>query len=64
MYIGLHVKYPLFFSNFNANLIFSTDFRKIRIYQISLKSIQREPSGQTDGYDKAKSRISQFFGRA
>jgi hypothetical protein len=28
MYIGLHVKYPLFLSDFNANLTFWTDFRK------------------------------------
>jgi len=28
MYIGLHVKYPLFFSDFNETLIFSADFSK------------------------------------
>jgi hypothetical protein len=28
MYIGLHVKYSLFLSDFNATLIFSADFRK------------------------------------
>ena len=27
MYVGLHVKYPSFFSDFNQILIFSTDFR-------------------------------------
>ena len=26
MYIGLHVKYPLFLSDFNESWIFSTDF--------------------------------------
>jgi hypothetical protein len=26
MYIGLHEKYPLFFSDFNETRIFSTDF--------------------------------------
>jgi hypothetical protein len=31
MYNGLRVKYPLFLSDFNENLIFSTNFRKIRI---------------------------------
>jgi hypothetical protein len=35
MYIGLHVKYLLFFFNFNENLIFLTVFRKILKYQMS-----------------------------
>jgi hypothetical protein len=33
-YKGLHVQYPLFLSDFNEALIFSTDFLK-KIYQIS-----------------------------
>jgi hypothetical protein len=54
MYIGLHVKYPLFLSHFNEILICPIDFRKILIYQISWKSVQWEPScsmradGRTD----------------
>ena len=35
IYIGLHVKYPLFLSDFNYTGIFSKDFRKIFKYQIS-----------------------------
>ena len=34
MYVGLHVKYRLFMSDFNESLIFSTDFRKKKNAQI------------------------------
>jgi hypothetical protein len=52
--IGLHVKYPLFWSDFNETWFFPTDFRKILQYDISWKSAQWEPScsmradGRTD----------------
>jgi hypothetical protein len=51
MYIGLHVKHPLFLSDFNETLILSADFTKILKYQISLESVQWEPSCfvRTDG---------------
>jgi hypothetical protein len=29
MYVGAHVEYPLFLSDFNETLIFLTDFQKI-----------------------------------
>jgi hypothetical protein len=35
-YIDLHVKYPLFLSDVNETLIFSTYIRKTIKYQISL----------------------------
>jgi hypothetical protein len=55
MYIGLHVKYYLFYSDFNETWIFWADFRKILKYQISWKSVQWKQScsmminGRTDG---------------
>jgi hypothetical protein len=69
MYIGLHVKYPLFFSDFYEASVLSTDCRKILRYQISLKSVQWEPGsmrtdGQTVRHDEASSRFSQYCDRA
>ena len=63
MYIGLHVKYPLFLSYFNESWILSTDFRKILICQIQWKPVQWEPScsvrteRRTDSLDEANGRF-------
>jgi hypothetical protein len=48
---GLHLKYRLYLSDFNKNLIPSNKFRKILKYQISWKSVQWGPSWsmRTDG---------------
>jgi hypothetical protein len=35
MHIGLHINYPLLFSDFNEILIFSINFGEILEYQIS-----------------------------
>jgi len=35
MYIGLHVKYPLFLTDINETWLFSIDFLKVLVYQIS-----------------------------
>jgi len=44
MHTDLHVKYPLFLSDFIEILIFLTDFQKVLKYQFSGKSIQWEQS--------------------
>ena len=61
-------KVPLFLSYFNETSIFSTDFRKILKYQISLKFFQLEPScshvgGRTDRHEEVISRFSQICER-
>jgi len=54
MYICRHAKHPLFLSDINKTLIFSTYFfRKILKYQIWWKFIQWDPccSMWTDGHE-------------
>jgi len=64
MYIGLHVKYPLFLSGFKRTLIFLTDFRKILISNSTkLRPVDCEflhADERTDRHE-ANSRFSQFW---
>jgi len=50
-YIYIHIKYPLFLSDFNETWILLTNFRKIHKYRISWISVKWEPSCsiRTDG---------------
>jgi adenine-specific DNA methylase len=61
IYIGRHVKYPLFLSYFNESWISTKDFRKILKHQILWESVQQEPSRsmRTDRHE-ASSSILQF----
>jgi hypothetical protein len=50
MYIGLHVKYPLFLSDFTEPRIFAADFRKIfNIYFLLSSGSRLVPCGPMDG---------------
>ena len=40
MYVHLQVKYPLFLPDVNETCIFTTDFRKVHLYQNSWKSVE------------------------
>jgi len=63
--VGLHVKYPLFFSDFSETRIFATDFRKnpqisnfMKIRSVGAELFQTD--GQTDRHDEANNGFSQF----
>ena len=66
IYIGLHVKYSFFLTDFNETRIFSTAFQNILKYKISCKSVQSYPicSMRTDRWkdrhDESNRRFPQF----
>jgi len=61
MYIGLHVKYPLFLSDFNQTWNFSTGFSKntqILLYENpSVGAELFQVDGQTDRHDETTRRL-------
>ena len=64
--IGLHVRCPLFLSDFIGTWIFSTDFRKypdIRFVENPSIWSRVIPCGRTDRHDEANSHFSQFCER-
>ena len=65
MYVGLHVKYLLFLSDFNKTLIFFDGFFKNTQISHFMEILPvRDPlfhaDGQTDRHDEANVRFSQF----
>jgi len=64
MYVGLHVKYSLFLSDFNETNIFLEDFRKcsnIKFRENTFRKSRVVPCGRTDRYDEANSRFLKFY---
>jgi hypothetical protein len=68
IYFGLHVKYPLFSSDFKETVIFSADFRIIhknknfmKIRPVADESFHAD--GRTDRHNEANSRFSQDLRR-
>jgi hypothetical protein len=51
---------PLFLWDFNENWIFSTDFQNISAIKFNQRVELFHADGQTDIYDEANSRFSQF----
>jgi hypothetical protein len=44
VYLGVHMKYPLFMSDFNKICLFWADFWNMLKYKLSWKSVQGDPS--------------------
>jgi len=64
MYTGIHVKYPLFLSDFNETRQCIEKHSNIKFHENTSSGSRVVPCGQTDGHDEANSRFSQFCERA
>jgi hypothetical protein len=63
VYIGLHVKYPLFLSDFNETWILSTCYKKILKHHFFLNSAGGKrgvPCGRTDGNIKKRTDMTKL----
>jgi len=61
MYIGLHVKYAFYWSDFNETWIYSTYFRRpsdIKLNENPFSGSRVLPCGRTDRHGEANSRSS------
>ena len=63
MCIRLHVKHPLFLSDFNETGTFSTNFRKLLKYEISRQSVQWESSSSTLTVSRTDGRTNRLTDR-
>ena len=68
MYVGLHVKYPLFLSDLNEAYIFLTDFREkkysnAKFLENPSNGSRIIPCGQIDRQDEARSSFPPFCER-
>jgi hypothetical protein len=65
--VGLHVKCPLFLSDFNATCIFTKIFEEysnIKLHKNLSSGSRGVPCGRTDRHDEGNCRSSQFCERA
>ena len=60
MYTGIHVKYPLFLSDFNETRQCIEKHSNIKFHENTSSGSRVVPCGQTDGHDEANSGFNNF----